>query len=205
MKFQLGVMGFEADRSKIKEQVYKYLRQSNLDWNGAVFFGELVLVVEPGDNIKERILWTYNTGNGRIILNNQVYEGTPDQLAAILEAECEANNILFSGTVSFGGYQYKSKMESMAGARCSLESKIESEIPIEGRWNDKLFQGKIKDVRKELTEYINSLPMVVENYDVKVGKSSLRTWDIGRINIGNFIEVVAKKLANRAIEYMKEH
>ncbi len=205
MKFQLGVMGFESNRPKIKEQVYKYLRQSNLDWNGAVFFGELVKVVKPGDNIRERILEEYDTYCGRIILGSQVYEGTPDQLKTILKEKCTAHNTLFSGTVSFCGYQYKSKMESMAGARCSLESKIEATIPLEGRWNDKLFQGKIENVREELTEYISSLPMIVEGYDIKVGHTSLRLSDLKHIYGSDFIKITAKKLANRAVAWMEDH
>ncbi len=205
MKFQLGPMGFEAIRPKIKEQVSKHLWQSELDWNGAVFFGELVMVVKPGDPIKKMILEEYGTYSGRIILDSQVYEGTPDQLKVILEKECTARNILFSGTVSFGGYQYKSKMKSIANSRYFLVNKIKANIPIEGRWNDKLFQGKIEDVRKELTEYISSLPMIVEGYDIKVGHTSLRLSDLKHIYGSDFIKITAKKLANRAVAWMEDH
>ena len=205
MKFQLGPISFEATRPKIKKQVSDHLWQSEFDWNGTVFFGELVLVVKPGNNIKEMILNEYDISSGRFILGGQIYEGTPDQLKDTLKKECKSNNILFSGTVSFSGYQHKSKMESIAHARYFLVNKIEANIPIEGRWNDRLFQGKKEDVRKELTEYISSLPMVVDEYDATIGKSELGLHKIGTVCSLDFKKIVAKKLANWAIAWMGDH
>ena len=214
MKFKLGNESFEAIdssfcefRKDIKDQIRKYMDTWSLEWTGAVFFGDLVLVVKPEDDIHQRIVDNYNINNGSVVINKKVYEGTPNDLRGILNSECTPNNILFSGRVGLGGIYYTSKMEaiSMTGARYVLEDVIFEQIPVCGKWNDKFFQGQKEDVRKELTEYISNLTFTVKGYDIRVGKAILPLSDVYCVHGSDFIKIATRILVNRAMEYMEDH
>ncbi len=212
MKFKLGNKSFEAIdssfckfRQDIKDQIRKYMDTWSLEWTGAVFFGDLVRVVKPGDDIHQRIVDNYNINNGSVVINKKVYEGTPNDLRGILNSECTTQNVQFSGRVGLGGIYYTSSMKTMYQARYALEKRIFEQIPVGGKWNDKFFQGQKEDVRKELTEYISNLTFTVKGYDICVGKSTLSLSDLGHIHGGDFIKIATRVLVNRAMRYMEDH
>ncbi len=205
MIFKLGQQVFEGTRPEIKEQVSEHLRYRNVDWKGAAFFGDVIAVVNPGDRVCVVVLDACDTSRGRFIIGKVVHEGDPDQLKRKVFKECNTLSVKFCGVVSYGGYQHTSKLESLESAKYVLAQHIEGQIPIEGHWNDRLFEGKIEDVRKELREYILSLPYTLTDCDIRVGNTYVRTWNIPTTTCYDLRDKVARILTDRAVAYMKNH
>ena len=205
MKFQLGKSILQGSRAEILEQISDAFKKNRLDWNGAAFFSELVVIIKPGENVISRIRDAYEIHKGRIIINGLAYNGSPAELKEIVKQQCLPLYVKFTGTMSFGGFSYECSHLSLASASCELIKEIIKKVPIEGHWNDVYFEGQIEDVRQRLTDYIGTLPMVIKKYDIVVGKSTVSLSDLGEIWGSDLRRSVATNLVNRAIKYMKEN
>jgi len=205
VEFQLGKETLTGDRSDIIGEINEIVKHNQLSWDGAAFFGDLTVVVKPGDNVIDTIINNYVVHTGQIILGKVAHSGDPETLKDLVVERCQEGAIRFTGSVSFGGFSYRSRDLNMGSARWSLIKEIISKVGIEGLWNNIMFKGQIDDVSKRLKEYIQSLPMAIDGYDVIVGNTKMRLSDLGEIYGSDFVETVANHLTNRFVNYLKEN
>ncbi len=205
MEFQLGESILQGSRAEILEEISSVFMKSRLTYDGAVFFGELILVIKPGENVISRIRDAYEVHKGRIIINGLYYNGNPAELKEIVVQQCVSTNIQFTGTMSFDGFSYKCNHIPLSIASYNLLEKIIDKVPIAGTWDNLPFEGQVEDVRQMLTDYIKKLPMVIKKYDIVVGKSTVSLSDLGKIWGSDLRRSVATNLVNQAIRYMKEN